>query len=566
MEEFARWGGTHLFATPGSRSAPLTIAADRHDRLRLVMCIDERTASFAALGHARMTGIPAAVITTSGTAVANLLPAIVEASQADVPLLALTADRPPELHECGANQTIRQSGIFGSFVRHEATLPLPQSGMNARAWLSMVDAAVSATLSPRRGPVHLNCPFAEPLDPTASAWTFAKGSDLARWRESTAPWRSSHRAHCGFRDPSHCEQLFIAAKRPVIVVGAIDDPEEAYHARALAQRSPWPVIADIASGLRTPGVPPRTLRHGTLLLRAAAEQGAGRLPPADLVLRLGGACAWRHVDEWCARAPRLIVAGGGTRFDPLHAASDHLEVSCAELAALEVWKDCDASSTLAAWERADQAADAAVRQSLTDVPAVSEIAVAQALLRSIPENAAFFVGSSMPVRDVDACGGAAERGFRVVANRGASGIDGGFASLAGLAHADVSCAIGLLGDVAALHDLSSLDLLARCQVPVVVFVVNNDGGGIFEALPIAKHGDLAQRLFVAPHGRRMKAAAELFGIRYVAASRLDDIATAINTGMRRRDVSLCEVTVDRAKSVAARRALLERVAAALPKR
>ncbi|MDA0802807.1 MAG: 2-succinyl-5-enolpyruvyl-6-hydroxy-3-cyclohexene-1-carboxylic-acid synthase [Planctomycetota bacterium] len=568
IEEFSRCGGRIIFATPGSRSAPLVVAAARHGAVALHMCIDERTASFAALGASRATGVPAAVITTSGTAVANCLPACVEAHQSGVPLLVLTADRPAALQECGANQTIRQESMLASQARWHFTLPVPADGVDGRVWLSVMDQAWGHATGARPGPVHLNCPFAEPLDPVKAPGSLAAECDLSRWHSGSEPWRRWHAPHLGLRDAGALEATLRKARHGVIVAGSIDHPEDAYHARTLAQRAPWPIIADVASGLRSPVSLPRTLRHGTLLLRAAAGRPSIRLPRPDVVLRIGGACAWRHVDEWCAQAQCLVVAGVGARMDPHHAAAEHAAVSLAELAALEAWKDCEPCESANEWERADQSADAILRRDGTlaeDAPAI-EPDIAAAVFASAREGSILVLGSSMPVRDMDAFGGASARSLQCVANRGASGIDGLIATASGASLSTGAHVIAILGDLSAMHDLSSLELLRRTAVPVLVIVVNNNGGGIFQALPISKHADVFERAFVTPHGLGFKSMAAAFGLGYRRATTAGELRLALREGAsstRLRRSSIVEVVVDRAGSVAARTALLERVAEAL---
>ncbi len=563
LEEFARCGGRHVFATPGSRSAPLAVAAARSPSVSLHMCIDERTASFAALGSVRASGVPAVAFTTSGTAVANCLPAVVEANESGLPLLVLSADRPAGLLECGANQAIRQESIFGAQVRWAFQLPVPRDGVDPRVWLSSMDQALARAQGVRPGPVHLNLPFDEPLAPIDAPFRFEPAGVLDRWLHGSSPWRRHHTPHVGLRDASALEAILCSAREGVIVVGAIDHPEEAYHARALVQRAPWPVIADIASGLRAPVSAPRTLRHGSLLLRSAAGMPSDVLPRPDVVLRIGGPCAWRHVDEWCALAGRLVVAGTGTRLDPRHAASDHVPSSLAELSALEGWKDCESSASVGQWERADQLADAVLRQ-VVDAPetSLSEPTVAAAVSSLVPEGATVVAGSSMPVRDLDAFGGGSARRVRWIANRGASGIDGTLATAAGASIATGEPVITLVGDLAALHDLSSLELLRRTPSPVLVVVVNNDGGGIFESLPIASHTDVLEAAFTTPHGLGFAGAAGMFGLGYRRVTTGPELRTALRSGTsatKLKRSTIIEVVVDRKASASARTALFDRL-------
>ncbi|MDA1008142.1 MAG: 2-succinyl-5-enolpyruvyl-6-hydroxy-3-cyclohexene-1-carboxylic-acid synthase [Planctomycetota bacterium] len=563
LEECARQGIRHAVASPGSRSALLVIAAERCATMQLTMVIDERSAGFCALGMARATGTAAVVMTTSGTAAVNLYPAVVEASQRGTPMIILTADRPVELLDCGANQTIRQSQLFGSFVRWSIDLPAPLSGCDPRLFLSTIDQAIAHATGPNAGPVHINCAFAEPLSLESKPWSFATGASIRRWKSSNEPWRKTHSQHVGLRDASELEAKFSAARRGVLVVGGLDDPDSVYHARALAQRVPWPVIADIASGLRFPHVSNRVCVHGSLILRSVPEMIAACAP--DVVLRIGGPCAWKQVDEWCAKAPQLIVVGQGMRCDPAHAAMDHASISLAELAGLDGWKDCNNSGALIGWQRADATVQSVLQSQLTmkGSKSLDEPSVARAVFFNAPEECTVMLSSSMPVRDADAFGGASDRVLRVAANRGASGIDGILATAAGHAIATASPVIVLLGDLAAWHDASSFELIRRVKGPVHVVIVNNDGGGIFEALPVAADRSLFEKLFATPHGTNFEGMARQCSLDYRKAETTAVLNKALADAFASPQSTLTEVKIDRASSVARRRVLMDTVGDAL---
>jgi 2-succinyl-5-enolpyruvyl-6-hydroxy-3-cyclohexene-1-carboxylate synthase len=566
VEELVRCGVREAVLAPGSRSAPLAFAlhaADAAGRLRLHVRIDERSAGFLALGLAKASGRPAVVVTTSGTAAANLHPAVLEAAHAGVPLLALTADRPPELRGVGANQTVDQLGLFGSAARFvELGTPEIRAGQNAY-WRSTVCRAVAAG-----GPVQLNLALREPLVPEAGeGWpeSLAGRPGGRPWTEVVPP-----------APPGPVADDLPA--RTVVVLG--DAPAGAVAAAvALAEARGWPVVAE-PSALLASG--PCLLPGGDLLLR-------GGFPAAhrpDRVLAVGRPTLSRAVARLLASAPLDVVAAGPTWTDPAHHATRVLPavptpadsapavpgpadpapaVPAPALPAVARTDPPDAAGPagavaaaspgvrgyrdegwLPAWQVAAAAARARV-DDLLDKAGLAEPAVAAALMDAVPAGALVVCGSSKPVRDLFLAG--PRPGVSVLANRGVAGIDGTVSTAIGAALAAEGPTYALLGDLTFLHDANGLVIGPGEPSPdLTIVVVNNAGGAIFGLLEQSapEHGPAFERVFGTPHGVDLAALCAATGTRHQLVGTRAELtgALAAPAGIR-----VVEVRTDRQEAV-----------------
>lgn len=522
-------GCTRFIVAPGSRSAPLALAVARHPGAQVDVVLDERSAAFYALGIAKASARPAAVITTSGTATANLLPAIVEASQSCVPIIALTADRPPSLRGSGANQTIAQPGLYGGYVRHEADL-LP-AGDDATEWSAQAREAVSAAMGRPSGPVHLNLCFEEPLIAFESqAWPV------------TVERRIEPR-----EVPADVERLSAAlarGARGVILAGTLE--RSAPSVAALADALGWPLIAEPTSGMRVdPG-----LSAGISML-GCADFIAAHAP--EVVLQIGGAPTSRPALNMSVAVPELLVLHeSGRPADPgrraTATASGDVEQACIALAASARESD---PTWLSAWRRADAAARIALDAALDSEGAPTELRLA----RDVAAVTAFplFVGSSLPVRDLDTA--MAPRELRVFGNRGASGIDGTCATTYGIASV-FGGATGLIGDLAIVHDAGSI-LWGAATSGATLVIPDNRGGGIFDLLPSAALPE-HEALFRTPHQVRFADLASAAGASHVRLESADEIADAL-----RARPALIEVPIDPDRSMRMRATVAAAVKEAL---
>ncbi len=539
-DELIRCGLREVVLAPGSRSTPLAMAfadagqhgAGQHGagqpgvgqqgRIRLHVRIDERSASFTALGLAKASRRPAAVLCTSGTAAANFHPAVIEADESAVPLLVLTADRPPELRGIGANQAIDQIKLYGAAVRWfcEAGLPEARPGM-ARYWRSLACQAwahAAGRTGGLAGPVHLNLPFREPLVP-ASGEEWPESLD---GRPDGQPWTS-------FRDRSVSgDELELPwTERGVVICG--DGDYDAAALAGLAERAGWPVLAEPSSGARRG---PNALSAYQYLLATPEFVRAHR---PDLIVSAGRPGLSRPQNAFLAGPARrhVVVAQGPGRWaDPQRAATD--VASALRLTGTpQGSRDPRDSAWLDAWRRADDAARRAVDAMLDDDENLTEPRLARDLASALPDGAMLWTGSSQPVRDID-LGLSPRADLRVLASRGTSGIDGTTSSAIGAALAHGGPAFALIGDLAFLHDAAGLALGPDEPRPdLCLVVVNNDGGGIFSTLEQAAFPGSFERLFGTPHGTELPHLAAAFGLPYQRLEQPGDLTKALQgTGLR----------------------------------
>jgi len=546
VEELVRNGVETAFVAPGSRSTPLTACAARHPDVDVVLHVDERGTAFAALGAGRATGRPAAWITTSGTAVANGLPAVVEASIDDVPMFLLTADRPPELRDTGANQTIDQVKIFGNYVRWEAQLPPPSDDVDPAYVLATVDQAVHrATRSPA-GPVHLNCAFRKPLEPVETGVPVAVPDAVRRWADAATPYTVYPKpvVRPSGETVDRVGAALGATERGLVVAGRLDTPAEADAVERLANALGWPLVPDLTSRLRfrerTAHVP-----HGDLVLTSDAFREAHR---PDAVLHVGGRFVSKRLRLFLRESDppvRAVVRPAPSRVDPDHRATHHVETNIEPFVEQLLARGDDApggAEWRAAWAEADERAARVVQRHANDAQVLTEPVVATLLTRQVPSDHALVAASSMPVRDLNRHA-ATDAAAPTYANRGASGIDGTVATAAGIARGRGGPVTLLIGDLALWHDLNSLALLRG--LPVVVLVINNDGGGIFHFLPIHEHEDVFEPYFTAPQGRSFASAADTFGLAYRRPDAPNNLREAYTQACAQEKPALIEVQTDR---------------------
>lgn len=529
VDEWARAGVSVAALSPGSRSTPMALALAADDRIRLEVFLDERSASFFALGAAKASGYPAVVLCTSGTAAAELHAAVVEASQARVPLLVATADRPAELRDTGAPQTINQAGLFGSAVRWFADVPAPaDADRESGYWRSMACRAAAEASGPDPGPVHLNLAFREPLvaDPAEGTKT-AEMEAAGLGRPDGAGWTASVAVAPAMPQPADVAALadrVAATPRGLVVAGwgTLNPRTEDQHAGAsvvarFAAAARWPILADPLSGLRRG---PLAISTYDALLR---HRGFARRHRPDLVLSLGAPLTSAAATAWLdGEVPRILVDPAGAWADPVRSAS--MRVAADPIALLdEVATLVDRhhheraapSPWLASWLAAEAQARGALDTAMdaSDVP--FEGRIARDVVSALPDGATLVVGSSMPVRDVESFA-QPRSGIRFLANRGANGIDGFVSTALGVAVVSRGPVVALCGDLTFLHDVGGL-LRAACRHLSVTFVViDNDGGGIFSFLPQAGAGqegaDRFETLFGTPHGLDLAKLAEVHGI------------------------------------------------------
>ena len=597
VAELVAGGVSDFVVCPGSRSTPLALAVARHPAARVWMQLDERSAGFFALGLARQRGRPAALICTSGTAAANFLPAVAEADLARVPMLVLTADRPPELRDNGAPQTIDQVGLYGRRARWFSDLPTPSDAPGLLPYARAVAArAIAASLAAPAGPVHLNLPFREPLVPDRAAL-----EDLFQSRGGApvsppgdvnavpggAP-APTVRAVAGPRQLgdgplSALAAALAGARRGLILCGPDCPPGLAPSVARLAAQLGYPILADPLSGVRC-GPHDRRLVLAAYDAFLRDEGFAARHAP-ECVVRFGAMPTAKPVLQFLQRHPaarQVVVDEGGGWREPTSLAAEHLACDplwlCAALvarlagegrqgAAQDEPELAPAPMPLTLWSRAwlgaERAARTAIAQALGGREALSEPGVFAELAALLPDGATLFVGNSMPVRDCDTFFPASERRVTIAGNRGANGIDGLVSTALGMAAGGAGPLVLALGDISLYHDSNGLLAAKLHGLDATVVLLNNDGGGIFSFLPQAGEADRFELLFGTPHGLEFRPVAELYGARYTLAESWPAFREAVAAGVGGRGLHLVEVRTERGQNVADHRRLWPLVGTAL---
>jgi len=548
-------GATHACVSPGSRSTPLAIALARDPRVRIHVHLDERSSAFFALGIAKTTGRPVIVATTSGTAAAELLPAVVEASQSRMPLVLLTADRPPRVRGTGANQTIVQPGLFGEYARTSIDLPVPSTEGQEAWWRQATREAFEAMAGDPPGPVHLNCPFEEPLSPS-------KGLTLPTASEERYEWPPRPEAAL---DPDETERLagLVSGARGAIVVGGWPVQLSGID-RLWSEMLGWPIVAEPISGVRRPGA---SLAAGQALIASAW----GMAHPPELAIQFGAAPTTRATQAFVASADKVVVAD---RFhldpDPDRLASWRLAVDPDALGGMlgrhplmqkgigialagartdeeiqDLWRgrmDPAPKDWSEGWDEADRLARNAMDDAMDGWDELFEPRVARDVGTWAPDGGFLFVGNSTPVRDLDLAM-APRDGLRVLANRGASGIDGLVSTALGVAAADRGPTVALLGDLSFLHDAGAMLWNAPRGFSLSVVVVNNGGGHVFSLLP---QRDLPEHreLFVTPHAVDIGGLCGAAGAGHERVERASDLLPALDRAAGAGGLNVVEVVVD----------------------
>ncbi|KAI7758074.1 hypothetical protein M8C21_033587 [Ambrosia artemisiifolia] len=551
IEECYRLGLTYFCIAPGSRSSPLAIAASSHPMISCIACIDERSLAFHAIGYARGCHKPAVVITSSGTAVSNLLPAVVEASQDFLPLLLLTADRPPELLDTGANQAINQVNHYGSFVRHFFSLPAPTDIISTRMVLTTIDSAVYHSTSSPCGPVHINCSFREPLENTPQEWSESCLKGLEFWVSSGQPFTSYIHSHNSFRHSNLADVLgkIQGSKRGLLLIGAIYKEDDIYAALLLAKHLKWPVIADILSGLRLRKYKSHLFNPDDDILFVdhldhsllSAEMKQWMKP--DVIVQVGSRITSKRISQMlqdCSPCSYILVDNHPSRHDPSHIITHRIDGSISQ------FTDWVLGSSVTThinrkWSSFLRSINMMVDWELSFVinseNSLTEPYVARITSEALDYESTMFVGNSMPIRDADMYGNGSSLGecrhgndtsstfgfpfhwIQVAGNRGASGIDGLLSTAVGFAVGHNKRVVCLIGDVSFLHDTNGLALLKQriSRKQMTVIVVNNHGGAIFSLLPIANTAEeeILNKYFYTSHNVGIHNLCSAHGVKHV---------------------------------------------------
>ena len=530
-------GIDHFFVAPGSRCTPLTLAIARHADAHVTQHFDERGLAFAALGFGKATELPGVFVCTSGTAVANAYPAVIEAAMEKTPLLLFTADRPPEMLGVGANQTIQQQNIFGEYPERFLNMPVPedQSSEDDPHGLQYLALELATGLkAARNGPVHFNWMFREPFS-------------IDRDDHQGHPDAVTNQIHIASRDEAEEITRLELTGNTVIALGRCN-PKEAREAQQLAQKLQAPLLTDITSGLT----------QSSFELPTEFS-----LPAPDAILHLGGRIvskSWhpwtgslRHSDtQYFHITPQDLVV------NPEHPGLQRIASDLSNLTD-KVTGPSTTDEFSDAWQTAANRRDKILQQHLDQATLFSEPAIAYFLSKHCPKSNGLFIGNSMVIRDMDWFSARTSNDPRsVMANRGASGIDGLIATAAGYCSGLGKPTTVLLGDLSALHDLNSLSLAAKSDWPMIVLIVNNRGGHIFDLLPIRESAHF-EKYFATPHTYQFDKAAEMFGIDYRCIETMDDLSKNYSKALSSNQSIVLELVTHREHNLEVRQKIREEI-------
>lgn len=530
IDEFIRAGVEHAIVAPGSRNAPIAYAIGDREELKTWSVLDERSAGFFALGIAKSTRKPVIVTCTSGSAAANLHPAVVEASHAGVPLIVLTADRPPELRDVGAGQAIDQVNLYGSAVRwfveagnHEI------SEQTLRHFRALGCRAIDSALGNNPGPVQINLPLREPLRPVPEGLGDLGSTMAATGRADRAPWT---RVETPAPLTPDLYSVLAASKHPLFVVGDQHQPDLALTISHLATATGIPVFADSLSQLRRKQLAQHAqiVAAYDLILRSPVVTKT--LIP-DLIVRIGGTPTSKPLRKWLAdlTCRQIVIDPRGTWQEPSRTASDIWQcdpLTTLTAAAGRVEGPIAAPSWTSAWDVLETASQSAIDHAGASEGFAFEPRIYREILSELDGGATIFVSSSMPIRDVETFAPIGRDDVRFLSNRGTNGIDGVISTALGV-RAPYNCdrVIVFTGDLAFLYDASALAIAKKHAIPITIVCVDNDGGGIFSFLPVAEHEEHFEELIAAPSGVDIEALVKAYGLDYSAPHDAESLLAAV---------------------------------------
>lgn len=580
VDELQRAGVRHVVICPGSRSTPLAMALAEQQSIRVWMHVDERSAAFFGLGLAKRLRQTVALLCTSGTAAANFFPALIEAQLTHVPLLILTADRPYELRDCGAPQSIDQNRLYGTYVKWFVDVALPEATNGALRYIrTLADRAVALTQAVPAGPVHLNFPFREPLTPEPIADQSlpppAQRDDIA-WhgRPDREPYVAVRDAPLAAPSTATLAQLAAwvrATRRGLIVVGPQDDEALVEPLTQLAHHLGYPILADPLSQLRcgdTDQAHVLSSYDAFLRIDSFVERAA-----PELVLRFGAMPTSKSVLLYLKRyssCPLVVIDKQGGWEEPAQLAAELIHanpaVLCSNLIA-QVPGNAASSEWLTSWRQADRVTRQALQASMQDYAELFEGRVFSELAGLLPGGTTLYVGNSMPVRDLDTFFWNTSQCIRILGNRGANGIDGVVSSALGASAAaeDGAPTVLVIGDLSFYHDLNGLLAARLHRLNLTIVLINNNGGGIFSFLPQVDYSESFEQLFGTPTGLDFRLAVQMYGGHFQRIDTWEQFRKAISQGMSSEGLHVVEVPTERASNVTLHRQLWQAVSKALDK-
>lgn len=550
LDELVRSNVNHIVVSPGSRSTPIAMVAAEHPQLRVWLNVDERSAAFFALGMAKAKREPVALVCTSGTAVANYMPAVVEAKESQVPLIVLTADRPHELRDVGAPQAIDQLNFFGSQVKWFVEMAIPEETPEMLRYARTVAArAVSTSLHGPSGPVHINFPFREPLVPILeddSIWESGLENRQKFVKAPQSTWG------LGNSDLERLAQELQHVERGMIICGPLDKLGFAEEVVLLGKKLAFPVLADPLSQVRS-GHHDKSLVIDSYDAFLRDEYITKELVP-EVVIRFGGMPVSKAVLLFLKKNPQIkqiIIDGEGLWRDPTLLATEVIHCDpvqfCKSLTPLLAEAKTHEGKWLERWTTANRITGDVMRR-LGNEEQGFEGQVVLRIAANLPDHSTLFVGNSMPIRDVDSFFLNNERNIRIMANRGANGIDGTISTALGASTVEESLVL-LLGDLTFYHDLNGLLAAKLHQLNATIVIVNNEGGGIFSFLPQSEHPKNFELLFGTPLGLDFSHVVKMYDGQFKRVDNWDELSDAIKNCKDASGLNVIEIRTDRSLNV-----------------
>jgi 2-succinyl-5-enolpyruvyl-6-hydroxy-3-cyclohexene-1-carboxylate synthase len=551
-ETLKRLGLTTAIICPGSRSAPLTVAFAQHPEIEAIPILDERSAAFFALGVAKRSHVPAALVCTSGTAGANFYPAVIEASESQVPLLVLTADRPPELRDCHAGQAIDQQKLYGSYPNWQAELALPSQEIGMLRYLRQtIVQAVKRSLFSVPGAVHLNVPFREPLAPTPQPDTLNSQLHQEDFFAGITlnPYPHSCTGDSASRPYSSLLSTWKQCERGIIIAGVAQPQHRQEYCQAithLSQSLGWAVLAEGLSPVRNYAhLNPYLISTYDLIL--GNRQLSQKLAP-EMVIQLGALPTSKELRAWLnsTQPQRWIIDPSPENFDPLHGKTTHLHLSVEQLATTIpplAKQESVSSDYLHQWRDAETQLRQALDKTMATTDTLFEGKAAWLLSQTLPPATPLLIANSMPVRDVEFFWKPNNSGIQPFCNRGANGIEGSLSTALGIAHHHQS-SVMLTGDLALLHDTNGFLQRNRFTGHLTIVLINNNGGGIFEMLPISQFEPPFQEYFATPQEMDFAQLCGTYGIEYKRITNWQQLQALLNP-LPEKGIRVLEIPTNR---------------------
>jgi len=558
IEELVRNGVNYFCIAPGSRSTPLTISAAECEKAEKTVHFDERGLGFYALGISSTGKGPAVLISTSGTAVANFFPAVVEASKKKVPLIILTADRPPELRKTGSLQTIDQPGIFGRYVKWDFDLPVPDINIKPEAVLTTIDQAIFMATSGTPGPVHINCMFREPLAPEESGGEWKRGLALnKKWVQSGDPYTKYINPEDNFNsnDLKDITEIINRSKKGIIVAGKLKE-SEGKSVIELAEKLKWPIFPDLSSGLRLDNSSESIIQYFDQVLLSDFVFNE----KIDTILHLGGRITSKRYYQFIDKVNPdnyITVLNHPLRNDPLHMVSHRVRSSVAGFvdAVLPEISPGKGDVLVPKFRNASFVTEKIIEKFVIKKEKLNEIFISREISNLIKDGNALFLSNSMPVRDMDMYAVPNGKQLFISGNRGASGIDGVIASACGYSSSLNTPLTLLIGDISFLHDMNSLALIRNSRQQIIIVVINNNGGSIFSFLPVAEYKSNFEKYFLTPHGMNFEHAAEQFRVKYSRVTTKKEFIGEYRSALLGSESVILEAVVDMDENVSSHKEL-----------